>query len=601
MTDVELIKSRIDIVDIIGEYVSLKPAGANMKAQCPFHDEKTPSFMVHRGKQIFHCFGCGEGGDVFTFIQKRENVDFPEALKILANKAGVRLKTYDAKHENEKSRLKTLMERAVEFYRKQINTDAGTPARKYLLKNRRLEIDIVREFQIGFAPDGWDVIGPYLAKLGFSDEEIIKSGLVVQKDNSSGYYDRFRKRIMFPILDANGLPIGFTGRLLPEDEGKEKSGGKYINTPETPLYHKAFTLYGLSHAKEHIRKTDMAIFVEGQMDVIASHMANVKSAVASSGTAIVSDQFRIIKRFSRNILFALDQDDAGMVALKRSALIAWRSGCDAYVVPMHEGCKDPADMVKQNPKLWEQAVKNHVPFMEYMIERVCSEKNLSIAKDKKQATDELVQILKHMPDPVERGHYISVISSRMRIYEQDIREKLRTTKTYKQTTDNAKGVSNAKTDSIVDAPKIPPIDLLLALVLRNESMIGEMLKQIEIDTTNESEYHEFYKFLNTWYSGDKQSYISKTITASDDDTLKRHYNVLELLGEKEYGNLAGPEVQREFKRLVSLHNKRHISKELSSIEQQLKIQESQSSRDEELIARLSNRFRELTKKLKNIS
>ena len=256
---------------------------------------------------------------------------------------------------------------AIKFYRENLYSSVGVSAMNYL-KSRGLDSKIIDKFELGFAQESWNSVGLYLKKLGFSDEEIIKSGLVVQKDNSSGYYDRFRKRIMFPILDANGLPIGFTGRLLPEDEGKEKSGGKYINTPETPLYHKAFTLYGLSHAKEHIRKTDMAIFVEGQMDVIASHMDGVCNVVAMSGTSLSEYQIRTIKMFTNNITLAFDKDSAGEKAMNRVAITALRFGCNVHTIHYVPGCKDPFDIIINNRASWKNLVKTTIPIIDYFID-----------------------------------------------------------------------------------------------------------------------------------------------------------------------------------------------------------------------------------------
>ncbi len=602
MTDVELIKSRLDIVDIIGEYVPLKPAGANMKAPCPFHDEKTPSFMVHRGKQIFHCFGCGVGGDMFTFIEKRENVDFAEALKILANKAGVQLTAHSKHTDTLKNRLKTLLSNAVTFYCSQLNTDSGIPARTYLLKTRELTADVIAEFKLGFAPDGWNTIGPYLRGAGFTDAEILRSGLVIKREGKDGYYDRFRKRIMFPIFDGNGLPVGFTARLLPEDEGKEKSGGKYINTPETELYQKSHIVYGLHQAKSHIREADSVIFVEGQMDTIASHQAGVRNVVASSGTALTLDQFRLVKRFSSNIVFALDQDKAGIDALKRSALVAWQAGCATYVVSMPDGMKDPADMVKESPETWKQSVKNKVPFMEYITHKICGAHNLSTADGKRNATDELSVLLSGIKDPVERGHYITLVSDLVGIDEKDMREKLqKLPPTSPQRQNLVQSDKASQNDSANTRPVIRPLDLLIALAIRNDSLAKTLIEKVSPDTAKESRYCSFYKFMHNWYSSGTKQHISHAISVSDDDTLSRDYHILELLGEKEYKELTDTEAQNEFKRLVTLHKRECITRELTRIEQQLRIHESSAKRDESVLAKLSYRFGELTKQLKNLT
>ena len=302
-SQVDEIKSKVDIVEIIQEYIQLKPAGANWKAPCPFHNEKTPSFMVSRDKQIFHCFGCGEGGDIFTFVQKIENIDFPEALKILAEKAGVKLKKIDPTLVSQKTKLMDICHLAAEFFHKALTSSKeGQISRDYIAK-RKLSPQTLADFKIGYAPDSWDLLLNLLRKKGYKDNDIFLAGLVVKNDRGQ-LYDRFRQRLMFPIFDQHGNIVGFTGRIL--DASKENQGGKYVNTPQTLIYNKSLIAYGLDKAKSEIKKQDLVVVVEGNMDVIASHQAGIKNVIASSGTALTLEQLKILQRYSNNLALAFD-------------------------------------------------------------------------------------------------------------------------------------------------------------------------------------------------------------------------------------------------------------------------------------------------------
>src|SRR3989339_627345 len=283
--DVDTIKSRLDVVDVIGEYVSLKQSGQNWKGLCPFHGEKTPSFMVHREKQVWHCFGCGLGGDIFEFIEKFENVDFPEALEILARKAGVELsREVQPGASNKRTRLFQLLSEAVNFYQEQLKSDPGSSARQYLA-SRGVTAESISSFALGYAPAEWDKLANYLRNKGFSLEELIAAGVALKSERGPGIYDRFRDRLLFPIFDVQDRAVGFGGRTL-DPNAKE---AKYINSPQTAIYNKSFVLYNLNQAKSFIKDCGYAVVVEGYMDVISSWQAGIKNIVAVSGTALVSE------------------------------------------------------------------------------------------------------------------------------------------------------------------------------------------------------------------------------------------------------------------------------------------------------------------------
>ena len=315
---IDEIKQRLDVVDIVREYVPLQQAGTNWRARCPFHNEKTPSFMVSKEKQIWHCFGCGKGGDLIEFVKEIEGIEFPEALRILAQKAGVVLRRQDPKVISVKTRLFDLMAEATNFFIGKLNFIEAGQARKYLAE-RGLKEETLKEWQIGWALDSWDELAKYLQNKGFSDNQIVASGMVVKKQSGAGHYDRFRGRIMFPIFDVSGSVVGFTGRILIETD---KSGGKYVNTPQTTIYDKSRVIFGLDKAKQEIRKKDLAVVVEGQMDVIASHQVGVCNVVASSGTALTNQQVGLLSRYTKNLAFCFDADSAGEQATKRGIDIA---------------------------------------------------------------------------------------------------------------------------------------------------------------------------------------------------------------------------------------------------------------------------------------
>jgi len=423
-TPVEDIKSKLDIVDLVQEYVPLKQSGANFKGLCPFHNEKTPSFMVSRERQFFKCFGCGEGGDIFTFLQKMENLEFPEVLKILAEKAGVKIvrQNYNPAFENLKTKLYNLHETAVQFYQEQLRLPTGRAALDYLLISRGLTENILKEFQIGLAPNTWDMLSKFLKTQGFSDQEIKQSGLVVEKTgdyNGLNYYDRFRWRIMFPILDHHGNIVGFTARALDKNES-----AKYINTPQTLIYNKSQVLYGLDKAKSAIREKGYVILVEGNMDVVASYKAGVKNVVASSGTSLTQDQLKNLKRYTENLALCFDADSAGVRAAERGVDLIWTNGMNVKVIILPEKFKDPDELVKNNPAVWATVSQRLINFMDYLLAVNLAGKNLADIDVKRQITAKILPWLNKLANPIDTDHYLKELSKRLNVSENSLKEVL---------------------------------------------------------------------------------------------------------------------------------------------------------------------------------
>ncbi|MBU2025414.1 MAG: DNA primase [Patescibacteria group bacterium] len=410
MSDAEEIKSRLNIVDIVAEYLKLSPAGANKKALCPFHNEKTPSFMVNEERQIFHCFGCGKGGDMFTFIQEIENVDFPQALKILADKAGVTLSGYDKKKIQEINQTREALKQAAIIYHEHLLSPAGKSALDYL-KKRVVPNRFIKTFQLGFAPDSWQFLFDKLLALGFSSKDLQAAGLIVQSEKSpQSFYDRFRRRLMFPIANSIGEPVGFSARVLPGDQSQM---GKYINTPQTQLYDKSRAIYGLHLAKTAIKKKNSCVILEGNLDVILSHVADVQNAVATCGTAITPGQLRIIQRYTNNISFAFDLDQAGVEASKKGIDLALSCGLNISAINLGEaagGNKDVADLVKLSPAAWRQLSKKARPAMEYYFDIILGRYDLNQLEQKKKAITELLEKIALFKNHIDKDYYLNQLS-----------------------------------------------------------------------------------------------------------------------------------------------------------------------------------------------
>ncbi len=430
MNDTQKIKDRIDLAQLIGEYIPIKKAGINWKAPCPFHHEKTPSFMVHPEKQIWHCFGCGKGGDVFTFIQEIEGFDFIEALKFLAKRAGIELdfSKQSMVDSSLRNRVQDINVKAAAFFNHiLINHPAGKIARDYLA-NRGVTASSITNWQIGFVPDQWNLLTKYFLNKGVGIDDLVASGLIIKKEGADttrgvGVYDRFRGRIMFPICDAHGSVVGFTGRILVETEN---SGGKYVNTPQTVLYDKSKVLYGLNKAKAEIKTKDLVVLVEGQMDVIACHQAGMTNVVAASGTALTFEQVKLLKRYTNNVAMAFDADAAGQNAGKRGSEIALEAGMRVRVIEIPKGfAKDADECLKKDPAVWFKAVAEASELMEWYFRTVCREKRGTTPVEKQKIVDELAPQIARIPYAVERESWLKRLGDEIGIGVDVLRAELK--------------------------------------------------------------------------------------------------------------------------------------------------------------------------------
>ncbi len=427
MNDTQIIKDRLDIVQLIQEYVPLKKTGANYKACCPFHGEKSPSFMVHKERQIWHCFGCNKGGDIFSFVQEIEHVEFPEALKILADKAGVTLQnSRNQVDKGEKNRLIDINTWAARFYHQVLKLPTTQDARTYL-KERGLKPETIVQWKIGFVPDKWDLLTRFLSKKGFAHADMIAAGLAIKKEDTAagrtGIYDRFRGRIMFPIANENGYIVGFTGRVLKETE---HSGGKYINTPESPIFNKSRLLYGLDKAKTSIKKQGCVILVEGQMDVIACHEIGMTHTVASSGTALTLEQLRLLKRYTTTLLIAYDADQAGQNASKRGIDLALGEGFVVKIIDLSTtGYKDADECIRRNLGRWQEAVQQAQDVMSWYFAHAWENFNPQDNEGKKKIVESLAPEINRLPSPIDRDYWLKLLASQLHLEVEILKEEMK--------------------------------------------------------------------------------------------------------------------------------------------------------------------------------
>ena len=405
MSTVDEVKQKLDIVEVIGQYVKLTKAGRNFKAVCPFHNEKTPSFYVFPERQSWHCFGaCATGGDAFTFVMKKEGVEFGEALRMLADKAGVALPTKieAGPKKDEKDKLFQANEAAVQYYHNLlVNSSRGEYAKNYLL-GRGLTVKTIADFQLGVSPDGWDKLLTYLKEQGYSDNDMMDAGLIM-KNEDGRIRDRFHNRLMFPIRDARGRTVAFSGREM------DGSQPKYINSPQTAIFDKSGTIYGLDMAASAIRTKDMAVIVEGYMDVIMAHQYGFNNVVASMGTAITEKHINILKKLTKNIALALDPDKAGEEAMTHSVDYENTAEVEIIVVTLPAD-EDPDEVIKKDPKIWESAIEKASPLAEYMVNFTASKFDLSKTTEKSKLISQLIPVIAKVQNNLRRDRWIRTLS-----------------------------------------------------------------------------------------------------------------------------------------------------------------------------------------------
>lgn len=612
MTPVEEVKSRLDIVDVINEYVPLKPAGANWRARCPFHDEKSASFMVSKPKQIWHCFGCGEGGDVLAFVMKQEGVEFPEALRMLAEKAGVKLRFEPLEKKSERDRLLRVITTTVELWGLILDTwTVGAPAKTYLQKERGLSDETIKTWKLGFAPDSWETLVLHLQKQGFSDDEMVKAGVGVKKMEGRGRsaYDRFRNRIMFPIADVQGRIVGATGRILPGATQGPNDQGKYVNTPETMLYHKGSVLYGLHQAKTEIRKQNLAVIVEGNMDVIASHQAGVTNVVAASGTALTDDQVSLLRRYTERLAFAFDADAAGEAATLKGLAAALAAGFTTLIITLPEGkngqrYKDPDECVQENPEAWKKAIASAEPVIDHYLRRASEEKDMTKLEDKQSVVRILLPIIMRLPDRVAEAHYLALLATTVQVSEQYLRESM------PKGVHGVSGMVTPKRPVSAQGPKDQHVMLserFLSSLFHDPRQANFLFSRVPPEYISSS-LEPLYRAIIVYYTQN----TPKAGESWSEEGLREHllrqpegaaylhqFDVLSLLADQEFSEVSQADFERDLLQQAKRLKKMYLRAAVQRLEQQIRNAERSDVASDRLSA-LMKEFQGLSGELVNL-
>ncbi|MCL0052906.1 DNA primase [Dehalococcoidales bacterium] len=418
MTVIDEVKQKIDIVDVVSQYVSLTKAGRTFRALCPFHSEKHPSFFVYPEQQSWHCFGaCNSGGDVFSFIMKKQNIGFGDALRLLGQKAGITIPSRSEPEREEKTKLYQVNEAAGQYFHNLLlNSPAGEKARSYLA-SRGLSLKTITEFQLGFSPNSWEALKQYLMERGYSESELLTAGLIIETE-AGKTHDRFRNRLMFPIKDIKERTTGFGARVL------DDSLPKYLNSPQTPIFDKSSCLYGINLAKTAIRQQNMVVIVEGYMDVITAHQNGFSNVVASMGTSVTEKQVSTLNRLTKNIALALDADAAGEEAMLRCVGYENILNAEVKVIILPSG-KDPDDVIREDSKIWQKLMEEALPVIDYTFNMIATKLDLTTAKDKTLVVGKLLDIIAEIKDSVRQAHYLQKLARLVKVSERSIEAALR--------------------------------------------------------------------------------------------------------------------------------------------------------------------------------
>lgn len=586
MSDTQLIKDKIDVVDLVGEYVQLKPAGINHKGLCPFHHEKSPSFMVNRERQSWHCFGCAKGGDIFSFIQEIENLEFVDALKLLAQRAGVVLTSRgeNQAESSQKSRIKDINRAAAAFFHHILTQLPAAEAARVYINQRGLTQETIVNWQIGFIPDQWDLLTKYLLKKGHSIDDLVASGLTIKRDNADrtsnrGYYDRFRGRIMFPIWDVHDSVVGFTGRVLVETE---TSGGKYVNTPQSPTYDKSRVLFGLNKAKRAIKEADLAVLVEGQMDVIACHQAGMHNVVATSGTALTDEQIKLLQRYTANLAMAFDADLAGQNAAKRGIDLAREAGLLVRVIRIPEGAgKDPDECLKKNPEVWGESVKTARDVMEWFIEKSLNAHDLTNPRGRQTAVNEILVEIKRIPYALERDHWLKTVAGKLGEEIQVLRDNMKELRLPNQIqTGNSGHIMAKETQAEVIKVQTSPHDLLvgriLSLVVKFTNLLAYIpWKDSALQAAVESStYGPLYLSLKKEYTPTSPFSLDALRTKLQKDGVENPLDILALKAELDFANVMESDAKNELRVLCETVAKNWKKQRVAELSQAMRQAEA---------------------------
>lgn len=581
MDDVEKVKQKIDIVDFISEYLPLKKTGRNFKIQCPFHNEKTPSLVVSPERQIWHCFGCGKGGDIFTFLTEYEGIEFQEALKFLADKAGVKLSGPVFKTDGEKKReiIYSLNHLSASFYNYLLlSHPAGKSALSYFTDQRKIPIELIKKFNLGFAPNKNYSLTEYLIKKkGYKEEDLINAGLATKREG--GMFDFFRNRIIFPIVDVRGNVIAFSGRAL-----SENNPPKYINTRETLVYKKGDTLFGLNLAKDEIKKENRVIIVEGEFDVISSFREGIKNIVAVKGTALTENQIKVLKRYAEKISFCFDTDAAGVEAQKRSIGLIEKFSVVASVVIPPSG-KDPDELIKEDPILFKKAIKNDINIYDFIIDSALKAFDANSADGKRKILDKTLPYLSLIENEVLKEHYLKKLAGKIDSSLESLTKQVEKIKNPQKEFVNVTPKKQTSREEMIEA-------YLLSLILQNEDPKKIFLISQEIIGDNPLSalsYNRLYKAISDFAKASDDFSIPnlvKILPSELTDSFDRCYLApIPNFSDEEH-------FLSEVKKMASEIKKLSIKNRLKKLSEQIKEKEKEG-KDKDL-EKLNEEFNKLT-------
>ena len=506
MNHSEEIKAKLDIVDVIGGYLNLKAVGSNFRAVCPFHNEKTPSFMVSPEKQIWHCFGCGKGGDLITFVMEMEGLDFVETLKLLAPKAGVVLDNKDFSDNSQKNKILKIMELSRKYFNfilssEKNNSESVRKIREYLV-GRGLSKEAIERWQIGYSLDSYEDLIKFLRGKGFNDNEILLAGMSFKSEKGK-YFNRFRDRIMFPINDVNGRTVAFTARINPNVKD-DKGLGKYINSPQTEIYDKSRILFGLDKAKIAVKDKDELILVEGQMDAISVYEAGFENVCAISGTALTIYQLNLIKRYTKNIVLAFDQDSAGANATDRGISEALKQGFNIKIAVLQNG-KDPDEIIKNNPDDFIKILEEAPNIMDYYLIKEFENVNLNNISQKNKAVTKILGVINKLNNKVEQDFWLKELSQKAKVDEVFLREELNNVRKTSETGRNLSSKTMIKNDIITneDTWEDKLMENILSLMLKFSNCCEYVFNNLSSDYLS-GKYQEFYNLSLIYYNKNKE-------------------------------------------------------------------------------------------------
>jgi len=510
---VEEIRDRSDIVEVISDRVLLKKSGANYKGLCPFHSEKTPSFTVSPAKQIFHCFGCNEGGNVYQFVMKIENLSFPDSVLLLARRYGINIVEQKVKGVNssQKNTLYDVNAMAAEFFQRQLSElPQGKTAREYLRK-RGITENIIESFKIGYASPSWDGVHQFLKKKGISADIQNSAGLIKERENGGGYVDRFRERIIFPISDSEGRIVGFGGRVLNDTDSRPK----YLNSPETLVYKKGNILYGLHITKDLIRKSKDAFLVEGYFDLITAYQHGIKNVIATSGTALTEDHARLLRRYTETVTLVFDGDEAGRNASNRGGIVLLNGGVKVKVIPLPQG-NDPDSFIREKKgDGFFNISKGSKPFMEYIINKESAESDLKSIDGRVKCINAVIPFLSLMNNSVEKSMYISSLAEKTGVSEKAIMDEMSKNKVK----DKAKVKEVLTSTSSSSSNKAERI--LVQLMLLDNKNIEKIKKHISVDDFKDNDMAKISSLLFTLSESNDNIAISHIMDKLSEDKLKK--------------------------------------------------------------------------------